>query len=104
MIRSWLGSRGQAARALSSVGRSISRAGKERPRCPYATDCNHTSDVNELKKSNKKLQQIDMITKAMSSDNIYSQLFTQLQSQHESGSDAGGDDEDADEDEEDADS
>ncbi|GKC06065.1 hypothetical protein Tco_0997675 [Tanacetum coccineum] len=67
-----------------------------------------------LKKSNKKLQrQIDMITKAMSSDNRYSQLFTQLQSHHESGSGSGsgvagdnesGNDEDADEDEEDADS
>ncbi|GJV51766.1 hypothetical protein Tco_1447507 [Tanacetum coccineum] len=61
-------------------------------------------------KSNKQLQkQIDMITKAMSSDDRYSQLFTQLQSQHESGSgatkdDESGDDKDADEDEEDADS
>ncbi|GJY70194.1 DIE2/ALG10 family protein [Tanacetum coccineum] len=61
-------------------------------------------------KSNKQLQkQIDMITKAMSSDDRYSQLFTQLQSQHESGSGSGSgasgdDDEDADEDEEDADS
>ncbi|GJU88823.1 hypothetical protein Tco_1301246 [Tanacetum coccineum] len=56
-------------------------------------------------KSNKQLQkQIDMITKAMGSDDRYSQLFTQLQSQHESGSGAVGDDEDADEDEEDADS
>ncbi|GJX79796.1 zinc finger, PHD-type containing protein [Tanacetum coccineum] len=37
-------------------------------------------------KSNKQLQkQIDMITKAMSSDDRYSQLFTQLQSQHERG-------------------
>ncbi|GKC69786.1 hypothetical protein Tco_1115669, partial [Tanacetum coccineum] len=59
-----------------------------------------------LKRSNKQLQkQIDMITKAMSSDDRYSQLFTQLQSQHESGSGSGcgaseddesGDDEDAD--------
>ncbi|GKD07437.1 hypothetical protein Tco_1187122, partial [Tanacetum coccineum] len=75
---------------------------------------NHTSDADELKRSNKQLpKQIDMITKAMSSDDRYSQLFTQLQSQHESGSGSGcgaggddesGDDEDADEDEEDADS
>nr|GEV34137.1 hypothetical protein [Tanacetum cinerariifolium] len=46
---------------------------------------------------------------AMSSDDRYSQLFTQLQSQHKSGSDVAGgdesgDDEDADEDEEDANS
>ncbi|GKD70555.1 hypothetical protein Tco_1324645, partial [Tanacetum coccineum] len=72
--------------------------------------CNHTSDVNELKRSYKQLQKhIDMITKAMSSDDKYSQLFTQLQSQHESesgvaGDDESGDDEDADEDEEDTDS
>ncbi|GJR19176.1 hypothetical protein Tco_0967703 [Tanacetum coccineum] len=40
--------------------------------------CNHTSDVNELKRSNKQLQkQIGMITKAMSSDDRMSQLFTQ---------------------------
>ncbi|GKC00707.1 hypothetical protein Tco_0986843 [Tanacetum coccineum] len=58
-----------------------------------------------------------MITKAMSSDDRMSQLFTQLQSQRESGSGSGsgageddeseddesGDDEDADEDVEDAD-
>ncbi|GKB76075.1 hypothetical protein Tco_0942970 [Tanacetum coccineum] len=55
------------------------------------------------------MNQIDMITKAMSSDDRYSQLFTQLQSQHESGSgaaedDESGDDEDADEDKEDANS
>ncbi|GKB39799.1 hypothetical protein Tco_0884741 [Tanacetum coccineum] len=65
-------------------------------------------------RSNKQLQkQIDMITKAMSSDDRMSQLFTQLQSQHESGSDSrsgvsgddeSGDDEDADEDKEDAES
>ncbi|GJW88247.1 hypothetical protein Tco_0163587 [Tanacetum coccineum] len=70
--------------------------------------------VTKLKKSNKQLQKhIDMITKAMSSDDMYSQLFTQLQSQHKSGSgnrsgaardDESGDDEDAEEDEEDADS
>ncbi|GJZ60782.1 hypothetical protein Tco_0616598, partial [Tanacetum coccineum] len=63
-------------------------------------------------KSNKQLQkQIDMITKAMSSDNGYSQLFMQLQSQHESGSangsgaaidDESDDDEDVEEDKEDA--
>nr|GEU76837.1 hypothetical protein [Tanacetum cinerariifolium] len=70
--------------------------------------CNHTFDVDELKRSNKQLQkQIDMIMKAMSSNDGYSQLFTQLQSQHESGSGSGcgageddesGDNEDAGED------
>ncbi|GJW73433.1 glycerophosphodiester phosphodiesterase GDPD1, chloroplastic-like protein, partial [Tanacetum coccineum] len=75
--------------------------------------CNHTFDVNELKRSNKQLQKHnDMITKAMSSNARMSQLFTQLQTHHEtdSGSQSGagrddesGDDEDADKDEEDAD-
>ncbi|GKD74729.1 hypothetical protein Tco_1333011, partial [Tanacetum coccineum] len=93
---------------ILGVGRVLAGKGKD-VLDVLVPRCNHTSDVNELKKSNKKLQQIDMITKAMSSDNRYSQLFTQLQSQHESGSDAGGDDEpgddeDADEDGEDADS
>nr|GEW03406.1 hypothetical protein [Tanacetum cinerariifolium] len=70
--------------------------------------CNHTSDGDELRRSNKQPQkQIDVISKAMSSDDRYSQLFIQLQSQHESGSGSGcgvgeddesGDDEDADED------
>ncbi|GKF49698.1 hypothetical protein Tco_0142949, partial [Tanacetum coccineum] len=94
---------------IPGVGRVLAGRGKDVldvtvPRC------NHTSDVNELKRSNKQLQkQIDMITMAMSSDDRYSQLFTQLQSQHESGSgaagdDESGDDEDADEDEEDVDS
>ncbi|GKA97086.1 hypothetical protein Tco_0824980 [Tanacetum coccineum] len=97
---------------IPGVGRVLAGRGKD-VLDVLVPRCNHTSDVNELKKSNKKLQQIDMITKAMSSDNRYSQLFTQLQSQHESGSGSGsgaggddepGDDEDADEDEEDADS
>ncbi|GJS43621.1 F-box protein-like protein isoform X1 [Tanacetum coccineum] len=87
---------------IPGVGRVLAGRGKD------------VLDVDELKRSNKQLQkQIDMITKAMSSDDRYSQLFTQLQSQHESGSGSGcgaggddesGDDEDADEDEEDADS
>nr|GEY74529.1 hypothetical protein [Tanacetum cinerariifolium] len=48
---------------------------------------NHTSDVDELKRSNKQLQkEIDVITKTLSSDD---KLFTQLQSQHESGSGSG---------------
>nr|GEY98501.1 hypothetical protein [Tanacetum cinerariifolium] len=72
---------------------------------------NHNSDVDEFKRSNKQLQkQIDMITKAMSSYNRYSKLFTQLQSQHESGSGIGcgaGENDESDDDEdagEDADS
>ncbi|GKB55274.1 hypothetical protein Tco_0906027 [Tanacetum coccineum] len=95
------------------VGRVLAGRGKDVLDVPVPR-CNHTFDVNELKKCNKQLQkQIDMITKAMSSDNMYSQLFTQLQSQHESESGSGsgaaeddesGNDEDADEDEEDADS
>ncbi|GJS44978.1 hypothetical protein Tco_0595099 [Tanacetum coccineum] len=78
------GSRGQAARAHS-------RSEKKQQAAP---------------------EQIDMITRAMSSDDRYSQLFTQLQSHHESRSSSGsgaagdhesGDDEDTEEDEEDAD-
>nr|GFB60692.1 hypothetical protein [Tanacetum cinerariifolium] len=92
----------QAARAHSRCRKGFGGKGQGRPRCP------RTFDVDELKRSNKQLQkQIDMITKAMSSDDKYSQLFTQLQSQHESGSGSGcgtgeddesGDDEDASED------
>ncbi|GKC96670.1 hypothetical protein Tco_1162112 [Tanacetum coccineum] len=78
---------------IPGVGRVLVRRGKDVLDVPVPR-CN---------------QQIDMITKAMSSDDRMSQLFTQLQSQHESGSGAGGDDEsgydeDADEDGEDVDS
>ncbi|GKC32750.1 hypothetical protein Tco_1040044 [Tanacetum coccineum] len=105
--------RGKQRGHIPGVGRVLAGRGKDVLDVPVPR-CNHTSDVDELKRSNKQLQkQIDMITKAMSSDDRYSQLFTQLQSQHESGSGSGcgaggddesGDDEDADEDEEDADS
>ncbi|GJR38788.1 hypothetical protein Tco_1214472 [Tanacetum coccineum] len=94
---------------IPGVGRVLAGRGKDVLGVP-APRCNHTFDVNELKRSNKQLQKhIDMITRAMSSNDMYSQLFTQLKSQHESGSgvageDESGDDEDADEDEEDADS
>ncbi|GJY03933.1 hypothetical protein Tco_0369873 [Tanacetum coccineum] len=79
------------------------RGGKQRGHIPGVAQ----------KKQQAAPEQIDMITRAMSSDDRYSQLFTQLQSQHESGSGSGsgaagdhesGNDEDADEDEEDADS
>ncbi|GKA45335.1 hypothetical protein Tco_0738131 [Tanacetum coccineum] len=65
----------------------------------------HIPDVGRKQQAVQK--QIAMITKAMSSDDGYSQLFTQLQSQHESGSSSGcgageddesGDDEDVGED------
>ncbi|GJU20430.1 hypothetical protein Tco_1153772 [Tanacetum coccineum] len=71
--------------------------------------CNHTSDVDELKRNNKQLKkEMDMIMKVVRSDDKMSQLLTQLQSQHDIGSgngsgaggdDESGDDEDADEDE-----
>ncbi|GJZ24864.1 hypothetical protein Tco_0562323 [Tanacetum coccineum] len=99
--------RGKQRGHIPGVGRVLAGRGKDVLDVPVPR-CNHTSDVDELKRSNKQLQkQIDMITKAMSSDDRYSQLFTQLQSQHESGSGSGcgageddesGDDEDADED------
>ncbi|GJZ55314.1 hypothetical protein Tco_0610507 [Tanacetum coccineum] len=92
---------------ILGVGRVLAGRGKDVLYVPVPR-CNHTSNVDELKRSNKKLkQQIDIITEAMSSDDRYSQLFTQLQSHHESGSGSGcsaseddesGDDEDADED------
>nr|GEX00941.1 hypothetical protein [Tanacetum cinerariifolium] len=72
------------------------------------TDLTMESEFVALAVARKEFQkQIDVITKAMSSDDRYSHLFTQLQSQHESGSGAAGDDEsgdvkDVDEDEEDA--
>ncbi|GKD77250.1 hypothetical protein Tco_1339871 [Tanacetum coccineum] len=104
---------GKQRRHIPDVSRVLAGRGKDVLDVPVPR-CNHTFDVNELKKCNKQLQkQINMITKAMSSDDMYSQLFTQLQSQHESGSgsesgaagdDESGNDEDADEDEEDADS
>ncbi|GJY97890.1 hypothetical protein Tco_0514800 [Tanacetum coccineum] len=81
---------GKRRRHILGVGRVLARRGK---------------DVLDVP--------IDMITNAMSSDDRYSELFTQLQSQHESGSssesgaagdDESGNDEDADEDEEDVDS
>nr|GEW84976.1 hypothetical protein [Tanacetum cinerariifolium] len=92
---------------IPGVDRVLAGTGKDVLDVPVPR-CNHTSDVDELKRSNKQLsKQIDMIMKAMSSDDRYSQLFTQLQSQHESESGSGcgagendesGDDEDADED------
>ncbi|GJX48308.1 hypothetical protein Tco_0273498 [Tanacetum coccineum] len=100
---------GKQRRHILGVGRILVERGKDILDVPVPR-CNHTSDVNKLKKSNMQLQKrIDMITKAMSSDDRYSQLFMQLQSQHESGSgaiedDESGDNEDAEEDEEDADS
>nr|GEX80847.1 hypothetical protein [Tanacetum cinerariifolium] len=97
---------------IPGVGRVLAGRGKDVLDVPVPR-CNHTFDVNELKISNKQLQkQIDMTTKAMSSDYRMSQLFVQLQSQHENGSgsrsgagedDESSDDKDIDEDEEDTD-
>ncbi|GJX28296.1 hypothetical protein Tco_0987075 [Tanacetum coccineum] len=87
--------RGKQRGHISSVGKVLVGRGKDVLDVPVPR-CNHTSDLNELKRSNKQLQkQIDMITKAMSGD--------------DSGCGAGGndessDDEDADEDEVDEDS
>ncbi|GKG48056.1 hypothetical protein Tco_0509941, partial [Tanacetum coccineum] len=65
---------------IPGVGRVLAGRGKDVLDVPVPR-YNHTSDVNELKRSNKQLQkQINMITKAMSDDDRYSQLFTQLQS------------------------
>nr|GEW79564.1 hypothetical protein [Tanacetum cinerariifolium] len=99
--------RGKQRGHIPGVGRVLAGKGKD-VLDVLVPRCNHTSDVDELKGINKQLQkQIGMITKAMSSDDMYSQLFMQLQSQHESGSDSGcdaseddksGDDEDTDED------
>nr|GEW91111.1 hypothetical protein [Tanacetum cinerariifolium] len=98
---------------ILGVGRVLAGRGKD-VLDVLVPRCNNTFDVNELKRSNKQLQKkIYMITKALSSEDRMSQLFTQLQSQHESGSgsesgaardDESGDDEDTDEDKEDADS
>nr|GEU90954.1 hypothetical protein [Tanacetum cinerariifolium] len=53
---------------IPDVGRVLAGRGKDVLDVPVPR-CNHTFDVNELKRSSKQLQkQIDMITKAMSSD------------------------------------
>ncbi|GKC53828.1 hypothetical protein Tco_1076573 [Tanacetum coccineum] len=57
---------------IPGVGRVLAGRGKDVLDVPVPR-CNHTSDVNELKRSNKQLQkQIDMITKAMSSERSFS--------------------------------
>nr|GEV65461.1 hypothetical protein [Tanacetum cinerariifolium] len=59
---------------IPSVGRVLAGRGKDVLDVPVPR-CNHTSYVNELKKSNKQLyKQIDMITKAMSSDDSINYL------------------------------
>ncbi|GJX51639.1 hypothetical protein Tco_0278484 [Tanacetum coccineum] len=84
---------GKQREHILGVGRVLAGRGKDVLDVPVPR-CNHTFNVNELKKSNKQLQkQINMITKAMSNDDMMSQL-----------DDESGDDEDADEDDEDADS
>ncbi|GKA13709.1 hypothetical protein Tco_0693355 [Tanacetum coccineum] len=97
--------RGKQWGHLLSVGRVLARQGRDvlEPRCT------HTADVDELKRTNKRLKnQMDMIMKVVRSDDRMSQLLTQLQSQNEvgsgRGSGGGGDDENVGEDEdEDAD-
>nr|GEU33348.1 hypothetical protein [Tanacetum cinerariifolium] len=60
--------RDRQRRQIPDVGRVLSGRGKDVLDFPVPR-CNHTFDVNELKKRNKQLQkQIDIITKAMSSD------------------------------------
>ncbi|GKB43372.1 hypothetical protein Tco_0888314 [Tanacetum coccineum] len=81
---------------------------------PPSPPCTHSSDVVELKKSNKRLtKQVNMFMNLFRSDDKMSQMLTQLESQPEFGSASGsggcgddesGDDEDGGEDEEDADS
>nr|GEU65220.1 hypothetical protein [Tanacetum cinerariifolium] len=62
---------------IFGVGRVLAGRGKDVLNVPVPR-CNHTFNVNELKRSNKQLQkQIDMITKAMSNDD---KISTQLQS------------------------
>nr|GEV75242.1 hypothetical protein [Tanacetum cinerariifolium] len=85
---------------LLGVGRVLAGHGRDvlEPRCT------HTTDVDELKRTNKQLKkQMDMIMKVVGSDDRMSQLLTQLQSQNDvssgSGSSGGEDDEDAGEDE-----
>ncbi|GKD62095.1 hypothetical protein Tco_1299604 [Tanacetum coccineum] len=60
--------------------------------------CTHLTDVEKLKKSNKRLtKQVSMIMKLFRSDDKMSQMLTQLESSHEfvsaSGSGRCGDDE-----------
>ncbi|GJV65718.1 hypothetical protein Tco_1476546 [Tanacetum coccineum] len=93
---------------IPGVGRVLAGRDKDVLDVPEPR-CNHTFDVDELKRNNKQLKkQMDMIMKVVRSDDKMSQLLTQLQSQHDIGSgngsgaggdDESGDDEDADEDE-----
>nr|GEY26884.1 hypothetical protein [Tanacetum cinerariifolium] len=82
---------------IPGVGKILARQGRDvltilEPRCT------HTTDVDEVKKTNKRLRkEIDMLMKAVRSDDMIFQLLTRLQSQHEVGSGSmsggGGDDE-----------
>ncbi|GJT50828.1 hypothetical protein Tco_0976985 [Tanacetum coccineum] len=97
---------------IPSVGRVLTGRGKDIVDV-LAARCNHTSDVDEIKRTNKQLKKhMDMIMKVVRSDDKMSQLLTQLLSQNDVGSGSGssaggddesGDDEDANEDEEDED-
>ncbi|GJS72500.1 hypothetical protein Tco_0705341 [Tanacetum coccineum] len=72
--------KGKQRRHIPGVGQVLAGRSKDVLDVPVPR-CNHTSDVNELKRNNKLLtKQIDMIMKVMSSDDMMSQLLTQLQS------------------------
>nr|GEW80870.1 hypothetical protein [Tanacetum cinerariifolium] len=64
--------RGKQHEHISGIDRVLAGRGKD-VLDVLVPRCNHTSNVNEFKRSNKHLQKhIDMITKAMSSDDMYS--------------------------------
>ncbi|GKB49180.1 hypothetical protein Tco_0899933 [Tanacetum coccineum] len=104
--------RGKQRGHITDVGRVLAGRGRDVLMSPEPR-CTHTADVDELKRTNKKLKkQMDMIMNVVRSDDKMSQLLTQLQSQHEVGSGSGsggggggesGDDEDAGKEEEDED-
>nr|GEZ62059.1 hypothetical protein [Tanacetum cinerariifolium] len=91
------GSSGQAAGHIPGVGRVLVGQGRNVLTIPEPR-CTHTADVDEVKK-NKQVakKEINMLMKAVRSDDKMSQLLTQLKSHHGvgsgSGSGGGGDDE-----------
>ncbi|GKF26958.1 hypothetical protein Tco_0082852, partial [Tanacetum coccineum] len=74
---------------IPSVGRVLTGRGKDIVDVLEAR-CNHTSDVDEIKRTNKQLKKhMDMIMKVVRSDDKMSQLLTQLLSQNDVGSGSG---------------
>ncbi|GJZ30478.1 hypothetical protein Tco_0575525 [Tanacetum coccineum] len=96
--------RGKQRGHMPGLGRVLAGRGRDVLVSPEPR-CTHTADVDELKRTNKRLKkQMDMIMKVVRRDDKMSQLLTQLQSQYNvgSGSGSGGGEDDEPDDDEDA--